>query len=148
MSDYLKECIKDIDEPINSSATTPATKDVFMVDENEEILDLAKAKKFHSIVAKLLCISKRARLSLQYVVGFLTTRVQAPNKSDWRKLRRTLLYINGTIDMVRILSLNQLMELDILMDAAYATHPDMRSHTGGCVQAGDGVCTADILNRV
>ena len=41
--------------------------------------------------------------------------------------------------MVRILSIDKLMEFDILIDAAYATHPDMRSHTGGCVHAGDGV---------
>ena len=41
--------------------------------------------------------------------------------------------------MVRILSLDKLMEFDILIDAAYATHHDMKSHTGGCVRAGDGV---------
>ena len=130
MSDYLRECIKDFGEAINSSATTPATKDIFMIKKKEERLDDSIAKKFHSIVAKLLYISKRARLDLQCAVGFLTTRVQAPTKSDWKKLRRTLQYVNGTIGMVRILSIDKLMEFDILIDAAYATHPDMRSHTG------------------
>ena len=41
--------------------------------------------------------------------------------------------------MVRILSIDKLMEFDILIDAVYATHLDMRSHTGGCVRAGDEV---------
>ena len=31
MSDYLREYIKDFGEAINSSATTPATKDIFMI---------------------------------------------------------------------------------------------------------------------
>ena len=139
MDEYLRECLKDFGEAINGSAKTPATKDIFVVNEKEQKLDEEKKKKFHSITAKLLYISKRARLDLQYAVGYLTTRVQNPTMSDWRKLRRVLQYVNGTIDMVRILSLNQLMELDILVDAAYATHPDMKSHTGGCIRAGDGV---------
>ena len=69
----------------------------------------------------------------------MTTRVNIPGRSDWAKLRRLLQYLNGTLEMRRVVSLNSLLEMEIFIDAAHATHHDMRGHTGGCVSVGDGV---------
>lgn len=72
-------------------------------------------------------------------IAFLTTRVNGPKESDWKKLRRILQYLNGTLEMKRIVSINSLLESQIFIDAAYATNPDMRGQTGGVLRTGIGV---------
>ena len=108
MKGYLEEAIADFGEPILGSATTPAAKNLMEVNEDAAKLDTHRAEKFHSIVQKLLHVSKRARLDIQVAVGFLCTHVQCATVDDWKKLRRLLLYINGTLDMKRVLSLESL----------------------------------------
>ena len=139
MKDYLKEAIQAFGEPINSCAKTPASKDLFEVNVNDAPLDIQRSKTFHTVVAKLLYISKRARVDLQVAVGFLCTRVKSPTVQDWRKLKRLLQYVNGTMDIERIISLNNLLHLDYYVDASHAVHPDMRSQTRGCITSGKGV---------
>jgi hypothetical protein len=70
---YYLECIlKDHDNP--RAAVTPGGKNGFMVDEKAERLVDAEKKVFHTAVAKLLYLSKRARPDIISVVGFLCTR--------------------------------------------------------------------------
>ena len=91
---------------------------------------------------KLLHVSKRSRLDLQVGIGCLCTRVKDPRLQDWMKLRRMLQYIRGTIDLRRIVSLENNAKMDIYIDAAHATHQDFKGQTGGCVIMGDGVIHA------
>jgi hypothetical protein len=56
--------------------------------------------------------------------------VQAPDKDDYKKLRRTMQYLRGTIDLVLTLEADDLHLLKWWVDASYAVHPDMKSHTG------------------
>ena len=42
---------------------------------------------FHKIVAKVLCVSKRAIPGTSPSVAFLTMRVRSPNTDDWEKLK-------------------------------------------------------------
>ena len=144
MDDYIQECIDDFGEKIHCSAKTPATRDLMEVvseeeEVNEKYLDQDKVAKFHSIVAKLLYISKRARLDIQVATAFLSTRVQKPTENDWQKLRRLIQYLHGTIHMARYVSLKNILEMDIFIDASHAVHPDMKGHTGGCTSTGVGV---------
>lgn len=55
--------------------TTPSGKDIFSVDENSEILLDTDRKQFHTNIAKLLYLSKRARPDILTAIGFLCTRV-------------------------------------------------------------------------
>ena len=41
--------------------------------------------------------------------------------------------------MARYVSLDNILEMDIYIDASHAVHPDMKGHTGGCTSTGTGV---------
>ena len=91
MKEYLEELIIEFGEEIGNGVTTsPAGKYMFSVDENSPKLDEERAKKFHSITAKLLYLSNRARVYLKLAVDFFTTRVTKRTVQDWNKLKRTL----------------------------------------------------------
>jgi len=59
-------------------------------------------------------------------------------QQDWKKLIRLLQYFNGTLDMPLILGADSLTESKSWVDAAYAVHDDMKSHTGGATSVGCG----------
>jgi len=88
---------------------------------------------------KLLWVSKRSRFDIQTALSFLCTRTNNPDEDDWKKLKRLLQYIYGTIDLVLTISAEELNVLRTWVDASYAVHPDMRSHTGSCMSLGLGL---------
>ena len=90
-------------------------------------------------VTKLLYVAKRARVHLQLAIAFLCTRVSKSMQEDKEKLCRTLKYIHRTIDMPRIIRVEDFSVPQTWVDASSATHPDMRSHTGGVISLGHGV---------
>ncbi len=61
---------------------TPAPEDLFKVDDSGVKLGSVKAKVFHTIVAKALYVSKRARLDTSLAIAFLTMRVRQPDEDD------------------------------------------------------------------
>ena len=76
MREYLDESIDDfekIDGTIVSTTTTPSNKVLFPVNADSKILSVDKAKVFHSITAKLLYVSNRARLGINLAIAFLCT---------------------------------------------------------------------------
>jgi hypothetical protein len=93
---------------------------------------------FHSVVAKLLYVSKRSRLDIQLAVAFLCTRVSESTEQDWLKLKRVLEYLRGTLDDFLTLSADNIGMMKTWVDASYAVHRDMKSHTGGVVSFGIG----------
>ena len=121
---------------------SPAGQGLFNVDEELQPLPEDKADLFHSIVAKLLWLEKRVRPDIEPTISFLTTRVSEPNTSDWEKLARLINYLHTTIDDDRIMGADSLDTLYTWIDAAYAVHPNMRSHTGGCMSMGTGTMHA------
>jgi hypothetical protein len=138
MKDYLSEAISESELEITREAATPAKRDLFEVDPNAELLTRARSDRFHSVTAKLLYVSIRARMDLLLAVAFLTTRVSKSTTEDEAKLKRTLEYIKGSIDKEYTLGADDLGELRTLVDASYAVHPDMKSHTGGVMSFGTG----------
>ena len=101
-----------------------------------------KAKLFHHIVAKLLFVSRRARIDLQLAVAFLCTRVSKSTEEDWEKLRQILKYTYKTIDLPQIIGAENINMLQTWVDAAYAVHNNMQSHTGGIISLGHGVISS------
>ena len=138
MRDYLVEAITESGLNITKVAATPANKDLFDVNDASTLLAKPDSEVFHSVVAKLLYVAIRARADLLLAVGFLTTRVSKSTEQDVDKLQRLLEYINGTIDMEYIVGADHLGRIRTWIDAAYAVHPDMRSHTDGVVSFGRG----------
>lgn len=109
------------------------------MNNDREPLTSKQQKVFHSFVANLLYIAKRGRPDILTAISFLTTRVTKPNAGDWGKLRRTLQYLKGALDFKLTLAANSMSILKTWVDASYAPHHDMRSHTGGCSSFGSGV---------
>jgi hypothetical protein len=53
-------------------------------------------------------------------------------------LKRLLEYIHGTLDTEYTVGADDLGRMHTWVDASYAVHPDMRSHTGGVISFGRG----------
>jgi hypothetical protein len=138
MKDYVKEAISEFEEPISRVAATPAKRDLFEIPETGDLLDNDQGARFHSVAAKLLYVSKRGRLDIQLTVAFLCTRVSCSTKADWAKLKRLLEYLNGSLDEFRVIGADDLEKMMTWVDASYAVHRDMKSHTGGVVSFGTG----------
>ena len=77
-------------------------------------------------------------MDLLLAIGFLCTRVSKSTTQDQRKLKRLLEYIKGTLDLEYTLGADSLSSLRTWVDASYAVHPDMKSHTGGVMSLGIG----------
>ena len=138
MKDYLLEAITDFGETINRSATSPARRDLFVIDENSKELSTDKREIFHSVSAKLLYVSHRGRLDVELSIAFLCRRTSCSTEQDWGKLRRVLEFLNGTLDDTRIIGADDLLKMGTWVDASHAVHADMKSHTGGVVSFGTG----------
>jgi hypothetical protein len=64
MKDYIKEAMAGFGENITRNATIPAKRNLFDTNKTDERLSRDYSEVFHSIVAKLLYISKRSRLDI------------------------------------------------------------------------------------
>ena len=53
--------------------------------------------------------------------------------------RRVLLYLQNTINDVRVIGCNNLHQVFMWIDAAFAVHRNMRGHTGGAMSLGRGI---------
>jgi hypothetical protein len=112
---------------------------LFHVDEACPKLDESRRKILHSITAKLLFVTNRARPDVQLPISFLSSRVTCADEDDWKKLKRMLQYLNGTMDMPLTLSIDNISVIKTWVDAAYSVHNDnMRSQTGGTIMMGKG----------
>ena len=146
MKDQLQEAIdmfgQNEGDKVTEGVTSPATRQLREVNPKCEALSEEKKEAFHSIVAKLLWIMKRARPDLETVISYLCTRVDKSDVDDWGKLRRVIAYVHCTINDVRIIGANDLKSIFTRIDAAYAVNADMRSQTGGAISLGLGVLHA------
>ena len=83
-------------------------------------------------------ISKRARPDTSLSVAFLTTRVRAPDTDDWGKLSHLMEYLRADKDQPLNLGGKNEGLLMWYVDASFAVHPNMRSHTRGGLTMGRG----------
>jgi hypothetical protein len=138
MVDYIKTMLDELPDDMSGTATTPAASHLFDVNESAEKLPAAIGNIYHHNAAKLLFLCKRARPDVQPATAFLCTRVKLPDVDDYKKLTRTMKYLRGTLHMPLILEANDMSLVKWSVDASFAVHPDMRSHTGGAMTLGKG----------
>ena len=145
MTEYVEKMLDECPEYLGGRGTarTPATTKLFEVNESTDQLDENKADEFHHVVAQLLFLSKRARPDLQTAVAFLTTMVTVPDEDDMKKLGRVMKYLRETKDLFLTLSADNLHALNWWVDASFAVHKDMRSHTGVMLSLGRGAVYAN-----
>ena len=120
------------------AAATPATKGLFEVDPQAAQLSPSEADRFRSGVCKLLYVALRGRPDILLAVVFLASQVAKATLQDQAKLKRLLEYIYGTYDLALILGADDIQTMYMFVDASYAVHDDMKSHTGGVITFGRG----------
>eukprot|EP01040_Poterioochromonas_malhamensis_P008527 gene8527-9228_t len=136
MKTLVEETLKEFE--VEGTSPLPAPNHLFMVSEGRRQLAKKEKEIFHSIVAKLLYLAKHGRPDLLTAVSFLTTRVQDPDEDDQKKLERLVKYLKGTRELVLTLEADDLTQIHVYIDASYAVHPDMKSHSGLVATLGKG----------
>ena len=81
---------------------TPAGNHLFEVDEACVKLCERDNIIIHRLVEKILFLSKRTRPDIQPTIAFLATRVRNSEEKDWKKLRRVLIYLDATINSMKL----------------------------------------------
>jgi hypothetical protein len=136
--DYLEEILGELPKDMGGVATSPAAAHLFEVSSTPDLLPVEAAEMFHCNVAKLLFVSERSRPDIQTAVAFLSTRVKAPDRDDYKKLRRVMQYLRGSLDLTRTMEADGTGIARWWIDASFAVHPNMRGHTGGVLTLGKG----------
>ena len=142
MTNFVEQLLDKCGEENLVEYQCPATKQLFNVDEKAPTLAEQDRKLFHTNVAKLLYLTKRARPDVMTPVGFLCTRVTKATTQDRIKLLRVLGYLKRTKRRVLRLKIGQDPNLLAYVDAAFATHPDAKSQTGITLFLGDALVFA------
>ena len=70
MKEYLREAIAKSELGIKRQAATPATRELFEVNEHAARLPEHRSDVFHRIVTKLLYVAIRAHMDMLLIVGF------------------------------------------------------------------------------
>jgi Reverse transcriptase (RNA-dependent DNA polymerase)/Zinc knuckle len=139
MIQYVKNMLAELHDDMDGESPNAAAAHLFDVNEACPKLEKDRAEYFHHHVAKLLFLCKRARPDIQPAVAFLSTRVQAPDEDDYKKLARVMRYLRATINMELTLEGDGMNVVKWWADASFAVHPDFKSHTGGAMSMGKGV---------
>jgi hypothetical protein len=138
MYDYLEDILDEMPAYMKGTAPTPASDNLFDVDEDSPALNEKEYEFFHRTTARLLFGAKRARPDLQVAVAYLCTRVKSPTQSDYRKLTSVIKYLRLTIFIPLVLGWDSSRQLLWYVDASFAIQKDMRSHTGAVLSLGQG----------
>jgi hypothetical protein len=117
--------------------SSPAGDDLFKVDTESPLLDVAPKQDFHSCTAKCLYLSKR-RPDISLPVAFLCTRVQHSTDEDLSKLNRLLSYLDAHRSFVLILDARHPHRVVAFVDSSYGIHMNKKSHTGVLIRIGRG----------
>eukprot|EP00804_Cyclotella_cryptica_P030533 CCRYP_020167-RC/>CCRYP_020167-RC protein AED:0.22 eAED:0.15 QI:0/-1/0/1/-1/0/1/0/594 len=140
MSHYVKEILDGFCEEVTKTSATPHSDSLFTIKADDEAVYLPEeqAMQFHRTTAQLLFLSTRARKDIQTAVSFLTTRVKRPDEDDWKKIRKVLEYLNGTIDLKLRVEVKDLRVMRWYVDAAHMVHWDCKGQTGAAMTMGRG----------
>ena len=147
MHEYIERLLDEAPADLmKGSCSSPAAHHLFAVNPDCEKLDSATAILYHHITAQLLYLGKRTRPDLLLAISFLCTRVQELDEDDWKKLGRCLRFLRETKEDKLTLEADGSSVISWWIDASYAVHPNMRSHTGATMSMGKG-CPISISSK-
>ena len=140
MYGYILRLIQELPPDMIGTSTSPAASHLFQVQEPEDadLLDSDMADDFHHFTAKLLFLAKRTRPDIQTAVAYLCTRVKGPDTDNWKKLAIVIMYLQDTPGLPLVISVENSGNIRWYIDASYAIHNDMKSHTGVLMTIGKG----------
>lgn len=139
----MDDCVDGTPEEARSDvagmATSPAADHLHNVNEvDPEPPAENDAKCFHTMTAKMLFLSKRARPDIQQGVAFLTARVKGPNTDNHKKLSGVVKHLRADPHLALTLEADDAHAVKWWVDASFAAHTDMKSHTGATMSIGKG----------
>jgi hypothetical protein len=143
MREYIAGMLDDFPHQLQGNVEVPWSEKLFKVDETSNKLEDKRRETFHSFVMKAMFLCKRGRSDIQPAISFLSSRVTEPTESDWKKLIRVLTFLKTTRDDLLTLEADDTQTLKWYVDAAFAVHADMRSHTGSTFSLGKGMIVSD-----
>jgi hypothetical protein len=103
---------------------TPTPDNLFIVNEDCEKLPDEMAGDFHTIVAKTLYVTKRARPDTCLSIAFLTTRLSAPDRDDWEKLRHLVEYLRKDHARALVLGAKKQWVIDVVCQCFICSAPE------------------------
>jgi hypothetical protein len=137
MSDYIKGMVEEFPMELKPSKY-PWDENLFKVDKKSPLLPDEDRETFHTFTMKGLFVAKRGRQDISPSIAFLSTRVREPTQQDWSKLVKTMRFLAGTAEDVPRFEVEKMNTLHWYVDASFAVHPDMKSHTGMVMTMGKG----------
>jgi hypothetical protein len=126
------------DNNVTGEAKTPAAADLFGIDVSSPLLDENARQLFHSNVQKLQWISKGVMPELGPFLSFAMPRVNIATEQDLKKLDRAMRYLNANKARGIVIEPHKHFFLHSYVDASFAPHADMKSHTGATISLGKG----------
>ena len=141
MIDYVKEMLEEFPQDLNGKSATVANEKLFDTTRGKPLGPM-KAEAFHAMVAKALFLTMRARPDIRLAVAFLCTRVKESTTYDWFKLVRMMDFLKRTETECLTIALDDSKKVTWSIDAAFAVHPDMKSHSGMTMKMGKGAITS------
>ena len=138
MYDMIQKLINLLPNDMIGEKNTAAPSNLFDTSDDETATLLKDKVKdlFHTITATTLFIS-RVRSDLKLGTGFCCTRVKKPNEHDYIKLSHMMKYLQKYKFLPTILR-TEGNGVSIYLDGSYATHSDMKGHSGEFVTEGKG----------
>ena len=143
MTKYMKQLVEDFPDKLNDYAPGAWTQGLFDVDPKSPKASPEKANIFHQFTMKIMFAAKRGRQDLLTGVSFLSTRTKVTTVQDYEKLRKMMSFIKATWMDVAKITLDDSNTMKWYVDASFACHPDMRSHTGAVLIMGKGAISSD-----
>ena len=149
MTRYVNAMVEEFPDDLSGKATCAWNENLFKVNKDAKKLSKEKAAIFHTFVMKGMFLCKRGRQDIQPGIAFLTTRVSEPNEDDWRKLIKIMKFLKGTKESITTISMDDSNTIKWYVDAAFAVHKDLKSHTGAVMTLGNGVlCSISTKQKV
>jgi hypothetical protein len=149
MRNNISQMIEEFPVKFTGVSKCAWTENLFKVDDSLKKLNKEIASIFHTFVMKGMFLCKRGRQDIQPGIAFLATRLLEPNENDWRKLEKILNYLKATQNEVATLSMDNSGIIKWYVDASFASHKDLKSHTGAVMTLGCGsVCSISTKQKV
>ncbi len=93
-------------------------------------------KLFQAMIGSLLYLAISTRPDILFAVNYLSRYNQNPSKSHIELARRIMAYVAGTRHLGLVFHSGEGIKLYATVDASYACHTDLKSHTGVTLHIG------------
>ena len=144
MSDYIQDILQDTPANLQGTSMVPAAKHLFTTRPNAPKLNPQEQELSHHLT---MYLSQHGRPDIHTAVAFLSSRVSNPDHDNYMKLGKVIKYLESTLHSTLQLQVDKSNLLQWWVDAAYATHPDMKGQTGATLTMGHGSIYSNSLKQ-